>query len=143
MALTDSQAEQVAALLNERNRLTVQYTRQRVLKHAANYLCHYSEANEVIACVELKSVQWYQTEVLHLTVAASHVGKGHAKALLCEAERLARTNEARLLQCTIRVDNTASRKLFEGFGFLHACTFFNERSGSNVAVFQKVLANAR
>lgn len=143
MTLNNAHADQIAALLNERNELTVKYTCRRVLDHAANYLCRHSEANEVFACVEVKSVQWYQTEILHLTVAASQEGKGHAKALLCEAERLARSNGARLLQCTIRQDNIASRKLFEGFGFLHVGTFLNHRSGNNVAVLQKVLSNAR
>ena len=143
MALTDVQADQIAALLNERNELTVQYTRQRVLDHADNYLCHHSEAGEVIACVEVKRVQWYQAEILHLTVAAPHERHGHAKALLCEAERVARVNGARLLQCTIRADNTKSRKLFEGFGFSHIGTFLNQRSGNNADVFQKILANAR
>jgi len=143
MALTDSQADQIAALLNERNELTVQYTRQRVLEHAGNYICRHSESGEVVACVEVKKVQWYQSEILHLTVTESQERKGHAKALLCEAERVARANGARLLQCTIRVDNTASRHLFEGSGFLHVGTFFNQGSGNNVGVFQKVLANAR
>lgn len=141
MVLTD-QANQIAVLLNERNELTVQYTRQLILDHAGNYLCRYSEAREVIACVEVKKVQWYQTEILHLTVAASHEHQGHAKALLCEAERVARMNGARLLQCTIRVDNTKSRKLFEGFGFSHIGTFLNQGSGNNVGVFQKILSNA-
>lgn len=143
MTLSDEHAEQIAALLNERNQLTVKYTRQRVLEHAENYLCRISESGEVVACVEVKSVQWYQTEVLHLTVAASEIRKGHAKALLCEAERVSRANGARLLQCTIREGNAESRSLFEGFGFSHVSTFNNPSSGNNVAVFQKVLSSAR
>ena len=143
MAFTNAHADQIAALLNERNQLTVKYTRQRVLEHAENYLCRLSEANEVVACVEVKSVQWYQTEVLHLTVATSEIRKGHAKALLCEAERVSRANGARLLQCTIREGNTESRSLFEGFGFSHVSTFNNPNSGNNVAVFQKVLSSIR
>ena len=143
MSLTDTQAEQIALLLNERNELTVKYTGKRVLEHANNYLCHFSESGAVIACVEVKKVQWYQTEILHLTVAASHLRQGHAKALLCEAERIARANGARLLQCTIRVGNIESQGLFEGFGFVHIGTFLNQGSGNNVGVFQKILSNAR
>ncbi|MHB1350805.1 MAG: GNAT family N-acetyltransferase [Desulfobulbaceae bacterium] len=143
MALTDTQAEQISALLNERNELTFKYTRKRVLDHKDNYLCRLSETGEVIACVEVKKVQWYQTEILHLTVAASHLRRGHAKALLCEAERIARADGARLLQCTIRAGNTESRGLFEGFGFVHVGTFLNQGSGNNVGVFQKILSNAR
>lgn len=142
MALSDAHAEAIAALLNARNQLTVQYTRQRVQDEAANYIYRLSEVGQLIACVELKRVQWYQAEVLHLTVAEGHEGKGHAKALLCEAERVARANGARVLQCTIRTNNEASRRLFEGFGFSHLSTFRNEKSGNNVGVFQKILATA-
>jgi len=143
MALTNAHADQIAALLNERNQLTVKYTRQCVLEHADNYHCRFSAADEVVGCVEVKKVQWYQTEICHLTVAASETRKGHAKALLCEAERVARANGARLLQGTIREGNIDSRSLFEGFGFLHVSTFSNPLSGNNVAVFQKVLSSAR
>lgn len=142
MVLTDAHADQIATLLNERNQLTRKHTRESVLNTADNYLCRFSEANEVVACVEVRSVQWYQTEILHLTVAASQTRKGHAKALLCAAERVARAKGARLLQCTIREDNTASCTLFEGFGFFHINTFNNQSSGNNVAVFQKVLSCA-
>lgn len=143
MAVSHAHAEQIAALLNARNQLTVKYTRQRVLDHSENYICRFSEANEVVGCVEIKPVQWYQTEVCHLTIAESETKKGHAKALLCEAERIARANGARILQCTIREDNIASRSLFECFGFSHVSTFNNPSSGNNVGVFQKVLLCAR
>lgn len=143
MALTEIQAKQIAELLNSRNELTVNYTQERVLGQATNYLCRHSGEGDVIACVEVKKVQWYQTEILHLTVAAAHERKGHAKALLCEAERLARTNGARILQCTIRIGNLGSQGLFEGFGFIHIGTFSNQRSGNNVGIYQKVLSSAR
>lgn len=143
MALTEAHAEQISALLNERNELTRQYTSERVLENSDNYLCLYSEKNEVVACIEVKKVQWYQTEILHLTVAAAEEGKGHAKALLCEAERVGRANGARILQCTIRINNPRSRQLFEGAGFSLINTFFNQRSSNNIGVFQKVLVNAR
>ncbi len=142
LPLSDAQADAIAQLLNTRNQLTVQYTRERVLKEAADYVLRFSETGEVIACVQVKKVQWYQAEVLHLTVAEAYERKGHARSLICEAERLARTKSARILQCTIRADNAASRKLFEGFGFVRTSTFLNQGSGNNVCVFQKVLANA-
>lgn len=142
MAVTDEQAEMIASLLNARNELTVGYTAQRVLADAENYRCVFSNEGEVIACVEIKKIQWYQHEVLHLTVARNHEGRGHAKVLLCEAERVARRKGARILQCTIRDENPRSRKLFEDFGFRRVSTFFNARSGNNVGVFQKVLEPA-
>ncbi len=143
MPLTNEQANQIAALLNKRNKLIGNYDGKGVLDDANNYLCRYSESGDVVACVEVKRVQWYQTEIRHLTVAQNEEGNGHAKALLCEAERLARARNAPLLQCTIRIDNTKSRSLFEGFGFLRTGAFFNERSKNNVDVFQKVLATVK
>lgn len=142
LPLSDAQADSIARLLNSRNQLTIQHSRKSVLNEAADYVIRVSEAGEVIACVQVKKVQWYQAEVLHLTVAETSEHKGHGKSLLCEVERLARTKNARILQCTIRADNVASRKLFEGFGFVNTCMFLNEGSGNNVGVFQKVLANA-
>lgn len=142
MTITDSHADQIAALLNARNQLTRHYTRELVLEHADEYFFRLSEENYVVACVKLKRVQWYQCEILHLTVAASQTRKGHAKALLCEAERVASAKGARLIQCTIRDGNTDSRSLFEGFNFVHVSTFNNPSSGNNVTVFQKVLSSA-
>jgi ribosomal protein S18 acetylase RimI-like enzyme len=142
MFASNDQANQIAALLNSRNELTVVQTGASVREHLENFLCCYAESGEVIACVEVKRVQWYQCEILHLVVAETYEGKGHAKCLLRQAERIARERNARLLQCTIRCDNTRSRSLFEGCGFSRVGTFFNERSGKNVEVFQKVLTNA-
>jgi ribosomal protein S18 acetylase RimI-like enzyme len=80
--------------------------------------------------------------VLHLTIAEDYERKGHAKSLLREAEEIAKAEQARILQCTIRDDNTASATLFERFGFRRVGTFFNERSGNNVNVYQKILSPA-
>ena len=143
MALTNTHAEQIAALLNDRNQLTRKYTEEKVLTHADDYLVRVSDTGQVIACVEVKSVQWYQCEILHLTVAAAYANKGHGKALLCEAERSARTKGARILQCTIRAGNEESRSLFEWFGFVQVSNFYNQSSGNNIIVLQKVLASAR
>lgn len=143
MPLSNAQADQIASLLNSRNELTVKYDRNRVQKEADDYLLRCSDSDEVVAFLQLKEVHWYQFEVLHLTVAEGYTKQGHAKALLCEAERKARANSARLLQCTIREGNVASQWLFTGFGFTHVASFCNERSGNNVGVYQKVLAPAR
>ena len=143
MTLTQEQAETIAELLNRRNQLTVPYTTQRVLNEVNNYRYRLSPDGNVIACIEIKKVQWYQVEVLHLTIAEDYERKGHAKSLLREAEDIAKAEQARILQCTIRDDNTASATLFESFGFRRVSSFFNERSGNNVGVYQKILVTAR
>ena len=81
--------------------------------------------------------------MLHLTVAKGHENQGHARTLLSEAEHVARERSARIIQCTIRDGNDRSRKLFETAGFLLVGIFFNETSGNNVAILQKVLMPAR
>ena len=141
--LTAKQADAIAKLLNERNQLTVEYTRERVMQEADDYRFTEREPGEVVACVQIKRVQWYQFEVCHLTVASGSEGKGLAKGLLREVERFARSRNARLLQCTIREDNERSRNLFESFGFRQVGMFFNEHSTNNVGVYQKVLAPSR
>jgi ribosomal protein S18 acetylase RimI-like enzyme len=141
--LTDAQADQVATLLNARNELTIPYTREKVLIGAQEYRLKLSQTGEVVACVRIKKVQWYQAEVLHLTVAEEAERQGHGRALVCEAVRVARAGNARILQCTIREDNVRSRGLFESFGFRRVNLYLNVNSGNNVGVFQKVLEPAR
>jgi N-acetylglutamate synthase-like GNAT family acetyltransferase len=143
MSLSQAQAAEIAALLNARNQLTVQYTGKKVLDHADDYLFRLSPAQKVVACVEVKKVQWYQAEVLHLTVAEGEERKGHAKALLSSAETRARERSVRVLQCTIRIGYVESEGLFQAAGFLKVSTFHNEHSGNNVGVYQKVLVRAR
>jgi N-acetylglutamate synthase-like GNAT family acetyltransferase len=143
MALTESQAQQIAALLNARNQLVVHYTAEKVQEHADDYLFQLSDAGDVVACVEVKRVQWYQAEILHLCVAKPEARKGRAKQLLASAEELARERGARILQCTIRAGNPESEGLFLSVGFYRVSTFHHDQSGNNVSVLQKVLAPAR
>src|SRR6266568_361473 len=98
-------AKQIAALLNARNQLVVQYDADRVLETAANYLCELSVDGDVVGCVEVKRVQWYQFEVSHLTTALGAEGRGVAQKLLLRAEEKAKSEGCLVLQCTIRHDN--------------------------------------
>ena len=140
--MTKSEAEQIAALLNARNQLTVPYTAAKVLAHADDYLTANTTSGELIGCVEIKSVQWYQFEVLHLSVADGHTGKGVARSLLAKAAQAASDKRARVLQCTIRSGNTESEGLFSSCGFACVSTFRNQASGNTVGVWQRVLSPA-
>lgn len=139
MPLSSDHADQIAELINRRNELTVPYTRQRVLKYGENYICRLSESGTVIACVEVKIVQWYQTEICHLSVDENHARQGHARALVEEAEKRAADHSARIAQCTIRDGNEASCRLFASLGYTQVSAFHNHRSGNKVWVLQKVL----
>jgi len=57
--MTEDVAAKIATLINERNQLDRRYDAARVLKHCTNYE-YELEGEVVVACVEVKKVQWYQ-----------------------------------------------------------------------------------
>ncbi len=138
--MTQQQAEQVAKLLNSRNQLTIEYTAEKVLQHADSYIFEIS-SDEVVACVEVKRVQWYQWEICHLSVSPNQERKGLGKLLIRRAEEKAKSGGARITQCTIRVGNEASEQTFRRSGYREVCCFFNTGSNNYVAVWQKVLSH--
>jgi RimJ/RimL family protein N-acetyltransferase len=140
--MTPKQAEQVALLLNSRNRLQVDYTAEKVRQCAENYLFEIRD-EVVIACVEVKKVQWYQWELCHLSVSENHGRQGLGKQLIRQAEEKARWGGARIVQCTIRVGNEPSEQAFRRSGYREACCFFNAATNNYVAVWQKVLSAAQ
>ncbi|MFZ0581267.1 MAG: GNAT family N-acetyltransferase [Candidatus Acidiferrales bacterium] len=131
--MTPEQAEQIAALLNSRNQLQVAYTAARVQQHVADYLFEII-AEKVVACVEVKKVQWYQSEICHLSVNESHENKGLGKRLIRLAEAKAFRDGARIVQCTIRIGNEASERAFRRSGYAEVGRFFNEESGNYVGI---------
>ena len=133
-------AEQIAELLNSQNELVRRYGADLVFKSADDYLYDVSEAGKIIACVELKRVQWYQFEIAHLTVAPAAIRKGFAKGLLRRCEEQAIKQGGRVLQCTIRVGNTPSQTLFEKAGFNQVSQFYYPLSKNDVGVWQKVIS---
>ena len=137
--MTEIQAQEIAALLNERNELARKYTARDVLMHADNYEYEVREG-KVIGCVERKEVQWYQWEVCHLSVAEDWEGKGIASAVYERAERTALAEGACLLQCTIREGNQRSARFFERRGFVKVGRFVYPATGNTVCVWQKILS---
>jgi ribosomal protein S18 acetylase RimI-like enzyme len=133
-------ASQIAELVNAHNQLSVRYDADRVLRSDGTYFYELSDGGDVIACVELRRVQWYQLEIDHLTVAPAARARGLAFGLLQRCEAQARERGGRLLQCTIREGNAASERLFERNGFTRVGGFFNAATGNNVGVWQKVLS---
>jgi N-acetylglutamate synthase-like GNAT family acetyltransferase len=113
-------ASQIAELLNKQNRLSIKYDTQRVLDHANEYLVDFSEDGRVVCCAQLKRVQWYQAEILHVTTHLDFVRQGRGGRLIEAAEQRAREDGARLLQCTYGLETARAR----------ACS---QRPDSNVA----------
>lgn len=137
--MKESQAVQIAELLNTRNQLPSKYTSEKVLNHSENYLIELHE-DKVVACVEVKKVQWYQWEVRHLSVSTDHTNKGLGKQLIRRAEKKAREEGARVVQCTIRVGNVESEQAFRRSGYHEVCCFYNSSTEKYIAVWQKVLS---
>jgi GNAT superfamily N-acetyltransferase len=136
--MTPAQADHIAALLNSRNQLAADYTKDKVLEHSGNYLFELQDET-MVGCVEVKRVQWYQWEISHLSVREDHEGRGIGKRLIRRAEDTARDGNARIMQCTIRIGNEASEQTFRRRGYREGCSFFNSATGNYVTVWQKVL----
>jgi len=141
--MTPDDAEQIANLLNTQNQLTVPYTVAKVLEHQDWYVVRQGTNGQVLGAVEVKKVQWYQCEILHLSVHSDAKRQGIGAGLLQEAEAKARGLGCRVAQCTIRVGNPESESLFKKHGYLAAATFWNNQSGNEVAVYQKVLVSEK
>lgn len=135
--MKESEAGQIANLLNTQNQLTVQYDAQKVLKHQGDLLFHCDDNGTVTCAVEVVKVQWYQAEIKHLSVHPDHKRKGLGRQLLAEAETKAAESGASVAQCTVRDNNTLSIKLFLSSGYRHAVSFKNPESGNRVMVLQK------
>lgn len=138
-SMTEHEADQIATLLNTRNQLSVAHTGETVLRHAERYLFE-TETDAVVACVEVKRVQWYQWEICHLSVHADHEGRGLGKELVRRAEEAALRGGACIAQCTIRVGNRASEHVFQRSGYTQTVRFHNPSSGNDVGVWQKALS---
>ena len=132
-------AIQIAELLNQRNQLTREYTAEKILQNAENYI-YEQENNILIACVEVKKVQWYQREILHLSVNKNYEGQEYGQRLIAKAEEIAIGDGAKILQCTIRTDNNRSEHVFNMCGYKQVAVFYNPDSGNDVGVWQKVVS---
>jgi ribosomal protein S18 acetylase RimI-like enzyme len=135
-------AKQIAELLNRENQLVIPYTEEKILSTAENYLFESNEGNEVLCCIECKKVQWYQYEVCHLTVNPNYRKKGLGQKILDKAIEHSQSNRSRVVQCTIREDNIASKGLFSKNGFNNVSVFNYPDSGNNVGIWQKVISVA-
>lgn len=132
-------AAEIAHLLNTQNQLEIHYNADRVLGHAADYLVDLSEDGHVVCCAELKNVQWYQCEICHVTTDPNFARQGRGRRIIAAAEDRARSQGARLLQCTIRSGNIASEGLFRRSGFALGASFENPNTGNVVRVWSKSL----
>jgi N-acetylglutamate synthase-like GNAT family acetyltransferase len=137
--MTTDIAEQIAKLLNTRNQLVVEYTAKKVFDKKSNYV-YIEIENEVIACAESKKIQWYQSEISHVSVSTKVEGQGKGKEVLKLAEKKAKDEGAKILQCTIRANNENSIRLFSRNGYINVNRFYYPNSGYWVFLFQKSIS---
>jgi ribosomal protein S18 acetylase RimI-like enzyme len=141
--MNHKQAAQIADLINARNELARRYAAKDIQLVRENYLFELSKAGNVIGCVEVKRVQWYQFEIDHLSIAEDVEGNGVAWALFKRVEQYAVQSRGRLIQCTIREGNEKSQRLFKRNGFSQVSVFHYPDTGNNVGVWQKVISPKR
>jgi len=139
MPMTEDVAAKIATLINERNQLDGRYDAPRVLRQSKNYE-YELDGEVVVACVEVKRVQWYQWEICHLSVSPAHTRKGFGSRMIQRAEEKAKDGGARIVQCTIRVGNIESESAFRKQGYAQTTCFYNSRTHNYVAVWQKVIS---
>lgn len=133
--MNQDQAKQIAKLLKQNN-LTKEHTEATVLNAAGDYV-FIEEESKVVACAEIKYVQWYQWEIKHVSVAKPKCGLG--KRIVIKAENKAKAGNAKVIQCTIRSDNEASLALFKSSKYSEGISFYNPTSKNNIVIFQKAL----
>jgi len=139
MMLTDAVARQIAELLNSQNQLTRKYTVESIKARAEALIAHTAADGTVLGVVEVQRVQWYQCEILHLSVASTAQRQGMGTLLLAKAEDRARQLGARMTQCTIRLGNAASERTFLKAGYSRTLVFKNPNTNHDVGVYQHQL----
>ena len=137
--MTTTHAAQIADLINERNQLVKRYTLSDILARSADFEYDIID-NRIVACVEVRKVQWYQWEVCHLSVQPDLEGRGLGAQMVRRAEDRAVKDGAKVIQCTIRADNTPSMRVFAKQGFKQVSAFYYNATGNNVTVWQKVVS---
>jgi len=132
-------ALQISDLINRRNELVIAYDAKMILDSGENYL-YEIKGEKLIAYVEVKKVQWYQWEISHLSVDENFERQGFGRQLVARAEEKAKNGGAKILQCTIRVDNEGSKHVFSICDFVQVGRFYNSNTGNDVEVWQKVIS---
>jgi ribosomal protein S18 acetylase RimI-like enzyme len=138
MFYTDSQATQIAELINAYNQLPTSYSAESVKQHADRYQCLINtETQEIGGCVSVHKIQWYQAEISHLAIGEQYQRQKFATILVARAEDIARQLGCSILQCTIRRNNRIAFKFFRSCGFELVNEFYNQATKNRVLVLQK------
>lgn len=136
--MTYNIATEIEKLVNKRNNLSKKITNKQINDNLVNYVC-LVENNNFIGCVQVKKIQWYQSEICHFSIKEEYEGKGKSYELIKMAEEKAKNENSRIIQCTIRKDNTKSINFFTKNNYIQVNEFFNKNTNNNVLIFQKII----
>lgn len=98
------------------------------------------EDDLLIALGKLVKLSWYQAEISHVVVRPEFRCRGYGRRIVRDLCGYAQDLGVKIAQCTIRSNNTASRRLFGGAEF-HPAASFTGRSGHKLDIWQKVLVD--
>lgn len=129
-------ARQIAEILNAQNHLLTFYNESRILNSASNYII-LSEEERIHGFVKIRTVQWYQGELSHLSVLPEYRRRGLGSKLIRLAEERAKERGLKLIQCSINFYNKPSKSLFEREGYRSNVSFFNVENKSHIVIYQK------
>ncbi len=137
--MTREQATEIQAMLREHNGLMTVPHVDTILNDGASYILKTDEDSHVVGCAKIRMVQWYQAEILHVSVIPSARRKGLARDLTLQGEAYAMRLGALVAQATTRSDNSASIRLLESLKYQCVTIFYNPKTSHYVRVWQKAL----
>lgn len=140
--MNENIAQQIADLLNYRNNLLTQYSREKILKYHQQYI-YDLDGESLIACVRIKKIQWYQSELRHLAVHPAYEKRGYGQRMISLAEARAKELRTRIVQCTIRADNHLATNAFKRAGYSLLNSFYYPKSSHNLCIWQKTISTQR
>lgn len=136
--MVDNVTKEIKELINKRNFLSKKITTKQIKDNLENYVC-LIENNNFIGCVQVKKIQWYQSEICHFSIKEEYEGKGKSYELIKMAEEKAKNENSRVIQCTIRKNNTKSINFFTKNNYIKVNEFLNRETNNNVLILQKII----
>lgn len=127
-----------ADLTNLINRFGDLHSEVLISSEAARFYCTTLREGRLVGCIKLQPVNWYQADLSHLVVHPEYRRQNIARILIAKACRRARLADCRIVQSTIRHNNTAASDLFCSSGFMPTVSFTG-LSGQTLAVWSLVL----
>lgn len=137
---TPRQAEQMAAILNDRNHHLERMWANEILHNSHQWVFVVDDENNAVACARVRPTEMYwSSELVRLAVRKDYEGEGLGPVILSKAEQTAKDNGVLVLLATVREDNFGAKVLFYGAKWHRCNRFFSPTSGKPVEVWMKTM----